>query len=126
DVEDSRRGPHGAQLRLADEVHGGGQQGRVDGQEVDGGQQVVERGHQLDTGLAGHVCAGVGVDGADLHAQALGHAGDVEADLAEADDTERLAADFDANELAALPAAGLDAAVGPAHVAGGGEQQCNG
>ncbi|KAF4504818.1 hypothetical protein G6O67_008225 [Ophiocordyceps sinensis] len=122
-IEDARRLLHGPQLRLANQIHGRGQEGRVNGEEVGVGKQAPECRHQLDAGLPSHVCAGIGVDGLDLHAQPLCHPGHVEADLAQANDAEGLLTHLDADELAALPPAVFDAGVCSTDVAGRGEEE---
>ena len=62
----------------------------------------------------------------DLHVEADGPAGDLAADAAQADDAERLAGDLRADELVAVPLAGLHRRVGGRDVAGEGEQQGDG
>ena len=67
-----------------------------------------------------------GIEGDDPHLQADGALGDDRADIAAADDAERLAGDLDAHEAVLLPLAGLGGGVGGGDFPGQGEHQRDG
>ena len=67
-----------------------------------------------------------GIEGDDLHLEADRALGDDRADIAAADDAERLAGDLDAHEAVLLPLAGLGRGVGGGELAGDGEHQGDG
>ena len=72
----------------------------------------------LDAEVAGALVREEGIEGDHLHLQAEGAVGDDRADIAAADDAERLAGELDAHEARLLPLAGLGRAVGGGDLAG--------
>ena len=100
-------------------------EGDVDGDEVAFGEDFVE-GAELDAEGLEALGGDEGVVADDVHLEAAGATGDFGADAAEAEDAEGLAAQLDADELAALPLAGGEGRVGGGDVAGEGEHQADG
>ena len=98
---------------------------RVQGDEVGAHQEFLEL-NLVDAHGFGAFGAEVRVEGGDLHAQALGAVGDDRADVAAADDAERLACEFDAHEAVLFPFAGVRRGVGGGDLAGEGEHQRDG
>ena len=98
----------------------------MQGEEVALRQQLVAGRDGLDAELGGLLGGDERVEPDHLHVEADGAAGDLAADAAEADDAERLAGDLGAEELVAVPLAGLHGGVGGGDVAGQGEQQGDG
>jgi hypothetical protein len=79
----------------------------VHGQEVGARDQAVQVRRRLDALLRGTLGRHERIEPDHLHFEAKRAAGDRHADAAEADDTERLAGQLGARELAAVPAAGV-------------------
>ncbi len=92
-------------------------QRRVQGDEIGAGEQFVER-YPLDPELDRPFGRQERVVGDHLHLEALRPVGDDRADIAAADDAERLAAELDPHEARLFPFAGLGRAVGGGDLAG--------
>ena len=95
---------------------------RVHGDEVGARQQLLQR-HLLDAELRGALLAQERVVGDHAHLEADRALGDDRADVAAADQAQRLEAELDAHEAVLLPLAGLRAGVGRRDLAGDREHQ---
>ncbi len=109
----------------ADQAHGLGRLGQVDGQEVGLAHHLLQR-EQLDAHLLGPLRRHVGVEGHQAHPEGVGPLGHEGADPAQADHAEGLAVQLDTLPAGALPLARLEGGVGLGDVAGLGEQQGHG
>ena len=89
----------------------------MQGDEVGAGQQLVQL-DLLDAHLHRALGRQEGIVGDHLHLQAEGAVGDDRADVAGADQAQRLAVELDAHEAVLLPLAGLGGGVGGGHLAG--------
>ena len=100
-------------------------QGRVQGDEVGAGEKIVQL-HLLHPELHGALGGQERVIGDHLHPQAIGAVGDDGADIAAADQAQRLGRQLHAHEAVLLPLAGLGGLVGFRQLAGEGEDQGDG
>ena len=107
DIEHARRLLHQRQFAAADQAPGLGTERHVDGEEVHPREQFVEAGRGFEAELGSLGGGDERIEGDDLHVERGGAAGDLAADPAEPDNAERLARQLRADELAAVPAAGL-------------------
>ncbi len=89
----------------------------MQGDEVGAGQQLIEL-DLFDAELLGALGRQEGIVGHDLHLQAKRPVGDDAADVAGADQAQRLGVELDAHEAVLLPLAGLGGGVGGGHLAG--------
>src|SRR6185295_14667877 len=92
-------------------------QRRVEGDEVAAAEDVVEL-DLLDADLERALGAEEGIIGDDFHAKPERPVGDDRADIAAADDAERLVEELDAHEAVLLPLAGMRRGVGFGNLAG--------
>ena len=99
------------QRRRIDDVAGLVGERRVQRDEIGAAQQIVEL-HLLHADLHGPLRRQERIEGDHLHLQPDGAVGDDRADVAAADDAERLGEQLDAQELGLLPLAGLGGAIG--------------
>ena len=97
----------------------------MQGDDVRAAQQLVQF-HLLDAHFDGALRRQERVIGHDLHLQAQRTVGDDAADVAGADQAERLGVELHAHEAALLPLAGLGGGVGGGHLAGQGEHHGDG
>ena len=98
---------------------------RVHGDEVGARQELLER-HLLDAELGGALLAQERIVGDHPHLQPERALGDDRADIAAADQAQRLEAELGAHEAVLLPLAGLGAGVGRGDLAGQREHQRDG
>ena len=110
-VDDAHAVLHPGDRRRIDDVAGLVGQRRVQRDEVGARQQLVEL-DLLDAELGGALLRQERVVGDDVHLEADAARGDDRADIAAADDAERLAGDLDAHEAVLLPLAGMRRRVG--------------
>jgi hypothetical protein len=99
---------------------------QVERDEIGAGQQRLQLLDLLDAEGAGALGGEIGVEGDDAHLQADGAGGDHAADIAAADQAERLAGDLGPHEFRLLPLAGLGGGVGGGDLAGDGEHHGDG
>jgi len=97
-------------------------QGRVEGDEVGAGVELVEL-DLFDAERLGPLGREVGIVSRDFHVQADRAVGDDRADIAAADDAEALAVELDPHEARLLPLAGVGRGVGGADLARDREQE---
>ena len=97
----------------------------MQGDEIGLGEQLVQF-HLGDAHFLGALGRKEGVIGQNVHAQPDGARADDGADIAGADDAERLAGDFDTHELRLFPLAGLRRGIGGRKLASDGEHQRDG
>ena len=116
-VDDAHAVLHLGDRRRVDDVLRLLDQRRVQRDEVGAAEQLVEL-DLLDAELQGALLGQERIEGDDLHLQADGAVGDDRADIAAADDAERLGGDLDAHEAVLLPLAGLGRGVGGGELAG--------
>ena len=116
-IDDAHAVLHLGDRRRVDDVLGLLGERRVQGDEVGALEQLVEI-DLLDAELQGALVGEIGVVGDDAHLQPDGALGDDRADIAAADDAERLGGDLDAHEAVLLPLAGLGGDVGGGNLAG--------
>ena len=100
-------------------------QRRVQRDEVGAAEELVEL-DLVDAELHRALLRQERIEGDHLHLQADGAVGDDRADIAAADDAERLGRDLDAHEAVLLPLAGLGRGVGGGELAGDREHQRDG
>src|ERR1700709_2925715 len=110
-VDDADALLHDADGGLSDEALGLGGQAYVEGEVVGGFQDLVD-GDQGDVVLTGDDRGDEWIVADEVHAEAGGAAGDLEADAAEAYDAEGLAAQLLALEGFLVPLAGVHRVVG--------------
>ena len=99
-----------------DQVFGGFGQRGMESDEVGAGKERIER-HFFDAEIDGPLGRQKRIVGNHLHAQTQGPLGNNRADIAAADDAERLAGQLDPHETRLLPFAGLGRAVGRRNLA---------
>ena len=116
-VDDAHAALHLRDRRGVDDVAGRVGQRRVQRDEIGAAQQLVER-DALDAEFDGAFRRQERVVGDDAHLQPLRAVGDDRADIAAADDAERLAGQLDPHEARFLPLAGLRRAIGGRDLAG--------
>ena len=116
---------HFCQLRRGDHVVRLFRLGGVNGDKVGIGQQRVEI-DQFHAQAFRFQRAENGVVGQYAHLESLGALGNGAADTAHADDAQRLAEEFGAHELLAVPAALFHGGVGVGDVAAEAEHECEG
>ena len=89
-------------------------------------QEQVQFADAFDAKLSGAIGSEKGIETDNLHVQARGTAGHLAANAAETDDAQGLAGQLDADKLAALPLARLQARGGERNVAGQGHHHGDG
>ena len=124
-VDDADALLHDADGGLVDEAFGLGGEADVEGEVVGGLEDLVD-GDEGDVVLAGDDGGDEGVVADEVHAEAGGAAGDLEADAAEADDAEGFAAELGALEGFFLPFAGVHGGVGAGDGAGERDHEAEG
>ena len=108
---------HFLKCRRVDDVARGGRQGRMQGDEISAAQKVVKF-HFFDAKINGAFRRQIGIKGDYFHLQSQRPFGDDGADVAAADDAERLRRQFNAHEFVLFPLAGAGGTVGLGNLPG--------
>ena len=116
-IDDAHAAAHFLERLLVDDVPGLLGERRVQGDEIGAPEQLVEL-DLLDAEIGRPLGRQERIEGDHLHLQPVRAVGDDRADIAAADDAERLAGDLDAHEAVLLPLAGLGRGVGRGNLAG--------
>ena len=124
-VDDANAGLRLGDVVLAENAAGLVGHRHVQRDEISARQELVQL-DLFDTHFLGTLGRQEGVIGDDMHAEPNRLLADDAADIASADDAQRLAGDLDAHELRLFPLAGLGRGVGLRQLAGNGEHERDG